>query len=179
MMSFFLRDITSWGGEKVNKKKVFFFSLISILAIVLVYSPLTFAQELRYWDYCKVSAYGYNFAEMETGDIRTTSFNVATPPSGSDITNTVEVMDYDAGENYTKIFSIDDAIIIRYDNYPPLNYTATPAADSNHYIIYFEGPVVNISIRGVAIPEFPPILIVPLFMTATLMALAYRRKHST
>jgi hypothetical protein len=163
----------------VNKKKVFFFSSILILAVTFLCSSLTFAQELRYWDYCKVSAYGYNFAEMETGDIRTTSFNVATPPSGSDITNTVEVINYDTGENYTKTFSIDDAIIIRYDNYPPLNYTATEAAESNHYIIYFEGSVANVSIRGAAVPEFPPILIVPLFITATLLALIYRRKHSS
>ena len=163
----------------MNKKKLFFFSSILILAVTFVYSPVTFAQELRYWDSCKVSAYGFGFTEMETGEIRSISFNVAAPPSGSDITNTLEVMDYVTGENYSATLSPGDAIVIRYDNYPPLNYTATPAAESGHYIIYFEGPVVNVTIGGAVVPEFPPILAVPLFMTATLLAIIYRRKRTS
>lgn len=143
----------------------------------MVFSSSVLAQEMRFWDYCKVSAYGYNFAEMETGEIRTTSFNVGTPPSGIDIPNTLEVMDYVTGENYSIVLSIDDPIIIRYDTYPPINYTVTPGEDSSHYIIYFEGAVVNVTIRGDVVPEFPLILIVPMFITVTLLALFYRRKH--
>ena len=163
----------------MNKKKLFFFSSILILTVTIVYSPLTFAQELRYWDSCKVSAYGFGFTEMETGEIRSISFNVAAPPSGSDITNTLEVMDIVTGENYSITLSSGDAIVIRYDSYPPLSYTATPAAESNHYIINFEGAVVNVTIGGAVVPEFPPILAVPLFITATLLAIIYKRKHST
>jgi len=162
----------------VNKKIGFIVVSTVFLVIVLCSAPLTFAQELRYWDSCKVSAYGFGFTEMETGDIRSISFNVAAPPSGSDITNTLEVMDYVTGENYSITLSNSDAIVIRYDNYPPLNYTATPAAESNHYIIYFEGPVVNVTIGGAVVPEFPPILVVPMFMTVTLLAIIYRRKHT-
>ena len=160
----------------MNKKKMFFISLLLSLTITFIFSSLVFAQVMRFWDNCKVSAYGYNFAEMETGEIRSISFNVGTPPTGSDIPNTLEVTDYVTGENHSITLSIDDPIIIRYDSYPPITNTATPGEDSSHYIINFEGAVVNVTIRGDVVPEFPPILIVPLFIISTLIVLIFRRK---
>lgn len=161
----------------MNKKKLFLFCLISIPVVTLVFSSFSCAQEMRFWDNCKVSAYGYNVAELETGEIRSISFNVGTPPSGSDIPNTLEVMDYITGENYSMTLVIDDPIIIRYDTYPPITNSITQGEDSSHYIIEFEGAVVNVTIRGDVVPEFPPLIIVPLFIAATLLAIIFRRKH--
>jgi hypothetical protein len=49
-------------------------------------------------------------------------------------------------------------------------------SEPDHFTITFEGEARYVRLNKVDIPEFPPIIIVPLFMTATLLALIYRRK---
>jgi len=159
----------------VNKKIGLLSISILILVIAFVNVTSTFAQV--HWDYCKLSAYGTNVAEEVIGEIERTVFNVVEPPTGSDITNTVEVTDYATGENYSLNLPVGISVTIRYEGINPINYTMVPASESNHYIIYYEGEVVRVAIAGTDVPEFPPILIVPLFMTATLLALIYRRKR--
>ena len=158
------------------------FSVVSTLLLVtaLMCVPLTFAQG-TYWDYAKISAYGTNvdFFETSTSNTQRIAFTVVTPPSGSEITNMIDVMDTDSGENYTINLSVGQRVEVNYQMANPIHNSQEPAEQSEHYIIYYEGSVSGITINAVNIPEFPPILIVPLFMTATLLAILYRRKRTT
>ena len=58
----------------------------------------------------------------------------------------------------------------------------TPVANATHTFVYLEYPHTQhlITIMGnVAIPEFPSLIILPLFMVATLLAaIMYKRKHA-
>ena len=162
----------------MNKKIGFSVVSTLVLVTVLLYVPLTFAQ--TYWDYSKVSAYGTNvdFFESSTVNSERFAFDVVEPPSGSNITNTIEVMDNDSGENYTITLSVGDTVQVNYQNANPTQNSQEPAAESQHFIIYYEGPVADIMVNTVDIPEFSLILIVPFFMAATLLALVYRRKQT-
>jgi hypothetical protein len=157
-------------------KKIYFFGFSTLLLVIaLLNVSLTFGQ--IYWEYCKVSAYGTNVIEEEIGTIERTIFNVAVPPLGSEITNTVEVINYDSGEHYTMDLPIGANVIIRYDFIAPDINIVEPAAESGHFNIYYEGAVERVRINGIDVPEFSPILIAPMFMIATLLALIYRRKR--
>ena len=160
----------------MNKKVILIVFTTLFLVIAIFSTPLTFAQ-LRHWDYCKVSAYGTNFSEEEIDTIVRFYFNAISPPAGSEITNTIYVINYDTGENYTKNLEVGDYVVVRYDDYSPLVYEMTP--DVNGVTIRFEGEVFNTGLNNTPIPEFSPILIVPMFITATLLALAYRRKRTS
>ena len=148
---------------------------ILLLAINWLNVQLAFAQ--IHWDYCKVSAYGNNFDDFQTSGLSERfQFSVVAPPSGSDISNTVEVMNYETSENYTKNLSVGDIVLIRYDNINPINLTIESASEPLHHVFYYEGEVYRVRINYDDVPEFPPFLIAPLFMTATLLAILYRRK---
>lgn len=157
----------------MNKKVKFCIVSILFLAIAIFSAPLTFAE--RHWDYCIVSAYATNADLFETGDIIYIEFNAAAPPAGSEITNTIYVINYDTGENYTKTLGVGDFVNVRWDGFVPEGYSIEPAADSVHSTISFEGEVFNVALNYTDIPEFSPILILPMFITATLLALVYRR----
>jgi len=160
----------------MNKKIGFIVVSTLFLVIALFSAPLTFAQIP--WDYCKVSAYGTNLVEFEgTSNPYRYEFTVAALPSGTEITNTVEVMDYDSGENYTINLSIGNIVRVTYDNVNPISNIIVPASESLHYTFDYEGPITSVTVNAIDVPEFPPILIVPLFMTATLLSIIYRRKH--
>ncbi len=164
----------------MNKKIRFIVASTLFLVTALMCVPLTFAQG-TYWDYAKISAYGTNvdFFETSTTNTERYAFTVVVPPSGSEITNMIEVMDNDSGENYTINLSVGQRVEVNYQLANPIHNTQELAEQSEHYIIYYEGPVSGITINAINIPEFPPILILPLFMTATLLALVYRRKKTT
>jgi len=162
------------------KKKIgliFFCTLFLVTALICV--PLTFAQIS--WEYCKVSVYGTNLNDYSDSSTNTERFqiNVATPPSGSEITNTIEVRDTNRGEEYTETLSVGDIVFVNYQNSNPIQNTINPASESGYWIISYEGEVSSVTINAIDIPEFPPILIVPLFMTATLLAIVYRRKRTS
>ncbi|MBT8172181.1 hypothetical protein KJN74_04860 [Candidatus Bathyarchaeota archaeon] len=161
----------------MNKKMLFCIVSTLFLVIALFSAPLTYAQ--RHWDYCEVSAYVTNLELFGTGDLYYINFNTATPPTGSEITNTIYVINYDTGENYTKNLGVGDFVSVRYDNFVPDTNILLPAGDSVHTTIYFEGEVVNVDLNYTSIPEFSPILIVPMFITATLLAIIYRRKRTS
>jgi hypothetical protein len=161
----------------LNKKIGFIVASTLFLVVALFTAPLSFAQIP--WDYCQVSAYLSFYEEDSTGSLEWTLFTVATPPSGSEVTNTIYVMNSDTGENYTKNLQNGDSVTIRYDFIIPIKNTVVPASEPDRYIIDYEGEVSNVILNNAAIPEFPPILAVPLFMTATLLAILYRRKRTS
>ena len=150
------------------------------LVTALICVPLTFAQT-NYWDYAKVSAYGKNLEDFQTSTSNREryEFTVVVPPTGSEITNTIEVMDDDSGENYTINLSVNDVVRVNYQNTNPSVNSLDPAAQSLHFNINYEGEVTGLTINTVDVPEFPPILTIPLFMIATLLALVYRRKRTS
>ena len=163
----------------MNKKIRLIVATTSILVVSLFYSQLTFAQE-RYWDYIKLSGYGTDLYEGDNtmGDT-IFEFIVDVPPSGSEIPNSVEMVRYVSDENYTITFLIGDLVRVQHEGLIPINLTLTPVSEG-HHIIYYEGPANQVRYNGAfMIPEFPPILIIPLFMAATLLALIYRRKRTS
>ena len=161
----------------MNKKVLFCIISTLFLFIALFSAPLSFAQ--RHWDYCEVLAYATNADLFQTGDIIYIEFYVAAPPAGSEITNTIYVINYDTGENYTKNLGVGDFVNVRWDGFVPESYTIEPATDSVHSTIYFEGEVYNVALNYTDIPEFSPILIVPMFITASLLTLIYRKKRTS
>jgi len=159
----------------VNKKIGFIVAYSLFLVIVLLNAPFTFAQE-KAWDWCQVSAYGTELVESEP-PVGGFTFVVVAPPSGLEIPNTVWLMNYDSTENYTETLSPGDELQVNIMDFPIFTYNFTAAEEPDHYILFFEGEAGPVRINREIIPEFPPILIVPLFMTATLLALVYRRKR--
>jgi hypothetical protein len=163
----------------MNKKIGLIVGSTIFLVITLFTAPIAFAQQVH-WDYCKVSAYGTGVLEEDIAGIIRVTFNVAAPPSGSNITNTYEVMELGTGLNYTDQLTIGEEVRIRFDNpISPIKYTIDYDTNPIYCTIYYEGEVTTLRINGIHIPEFPTILAVPLFMTATLLALIYRRKRSS
>ena len=158
-------------------KKIGIISAFTIFLITVSISvPLTFAQ-VDYWGYCKISAYVTNLNDYSTSSTNTHryEFTIAEPPSGSDITNTIEVRNDDTGENYTKTLSIGDIVYLNYENINPTKINVNPATESNYFIVDYEGEVLDLSINNILIPEFPSILIVPMFIGLTLLVLFYRK----
>jgi len=160
----------------MNKKIGLIVSMILFLVIALFSSPLTFAQSAG-WAEVQISAYGTNLVEGDPVP-ETFSFTVVVPPSGSEITNTVYVLNEDTGENYTKTLAPGDIVVASYIGMSP-QVSIINAAEPDHYIISYDGEATGVSINSTYIPEFSPILIVPMFIAATLLAIFYRRKRTS
>ena len=162
----------------MNKKIGFSVALTMVLFISLVCVSLTFAQ-VKPWDFCKISAYGdrlNDYAESSSNNERF-EFYVADPPTGSNITNMIEVMNYDTGENYTTNLSANNVVYVDYQFRNPIQLSLSQASEPDHYVIIYEGEVAAVTVNRIDIPEFSTILIVPLFISATLIAMLYRRKQ--
>lgn len=153
------------------------FSVVFAFFIVtaLLCFPLTFAQ--RDWDYARVSVYETYFDDFSTSTTNNEryEFTVATPPSGSEITNTIEVRDNGTGENYTEILPIGVVVRVNYQNSNPTKNNVDQDPGTQNYIIDYEGEVESITINAVEIPEFSSIILVPLFIAVTLLAIIYKR----
>ena len=68
-------------------------------------------------------------------------------------------------------------MIVTWLDMAPSAYTILDGSEPNYKFINFEGRVWVATVNGTQIPEFPAILIAPLFMAATLLALVYRKKR--
>jgi hypothetical protein len=161
----------------VNKTNQFTIASLFILVTAFMSIPITLAQ--TEWDYCKISAYGTGLDDYSTSTSNQDrlAFTVVEPPSGSNITNTVEVKDNASGENYTINLAVGERVYIDYQYRIVTENYQTPTSDPDTLIIFYEGEVAQVTINNIDVPEFPIILIVPLFMAATLMAIVYRRKN--
>jgi len=87
-------------------------------------------------------------------------------------------MNYETGENYTQNLSEGTVVYVEYQFRSPIQNSQNPASEPDYYVIFYEGEVASVTINRVDIPEFSSILIIPLFLAATLLALFYRRKRS-
>ena len=159
----------------MNKKIGLSVASALFLVTALMCVPFTFAQ--RDWDYAKVSAYGTYYDDFSTSTTNTErlEFTVAVPPSGSEITNTVEVRDNDSGENYTDNLPIGAIVRVNYQSSNPIRNNVDQDPGTLNYIVDYEGEVESITINAVEIPEFTSIILVPLFIAATLLAIIYKR----
>jgi hypothetical protein len=166
---FLFKKILLGGGEMMNQIIALIISSTFFLLIILLSVPLTFAQ-FEIWDSVSVSAYGTDVDEF--GSYFT--FTVVAPPQGSEITNVIN-MSRVGGENYTFNCSPGDLVAVWGQDVNIMEIM--PASEPNHFTIIFEGTAQNVNINNANIPEFPPIFAVPLFMTATFLAIIYRRKR--
>ena len=164
----------------MNKKIGFSVAATLFIVAAMICVPLTSAQ-VKSWDYCKLSAYGdrlNDYAESSSNTERF-EFYVAVPPSGSNITNTLEVMNYETGENYTLNLTDGNVVYLEHQYRNPIQMSLNQASEADHYIIFYEGEVAAVTVNRIDIPEFSSILIIPLFITATLLAIFYRRKKTS
>ena len=136
------------------------------LVIALFNAPLTFAQP---WDWCVVNAQSTDLVTDETDGFF--SFTVISPDPGT--TNSISAAIF-GGENYEELLSPGDTVVVRYTEFVADDLVVFP--ESGHVI--YQGPADSVTINGTLIPEFPLFLVLPLFMTATLLAtIFYRRRH--
>ena len=159
----------------MSKKIVFVVASTLFLVTALVSAPLTFAQ---IFNSVQISAYGTNVIEDNLG-AGSLEFTVVVPPAGSEIPNSISAHNIASGENYTMNCSPGDGVMLTFVNLQIDTYTLTAASEPNHFIIFYEGEAGWLQVNGATIPEFSPILIVPMFITATVLAIIYRRKRTS
>ena len=112
-------------------KKIDFISAFTLLLISLsICVPLTLAQ-VDYWGYSKISAYATNLNDYSTSSVNTYryEFTIADPPTGSNLTNTIEVRNDDTGENYSINLSIGDVVYLDYEGLNPTEISVNPTSD--------------------------------------------------
>ena len=162
----------------MNRKTKFIFISTLCICTLLFNASLTFGQ--RSWNYCKIDAYGTNlnnYSDSSTNQERY-EFTVASPPAGSDISNTIEVADFGTGENFTETLSPGQVVYFNYQ-YTNFEINNVTAAESGFWTIEYLGDITEITINNVDIPEFSSIIILPLFITVTLLAIIYKRKRTS
>jgi hypothetical protein len=153
---------------KIGTIAVCTISLVIILSIMSLVSA-------QVWEPCIIDAYGTEVDdEMEAGILR---FTAVAPPTGSEISNTITVTDGNTGENHTITLADGDSVSMNYEN--SIYKEIQVAPEAGHYTIYYEGTATFVSVNSDPIPEFSSILIVPLFLIATSLAIAYRRKRNS
>ena len=147
---------------------------ICTMLIVIIFSsmPLIFAQG-QIWETCQISAYGT--AIEEDIEVKSFRFTTVTPPAGLEIPNTIYMMDNDNGENYTITLAEGDVVVVNYEDVNIMDFEV--ASEQSRWTILFDGSVSFVSVNSTPIPEFSTILIVPMFVLATLLAIIYRRKR--
>ena len=161
-------------------KKILRLAVVVILIIVVG----SFAVSLPHaqptpeilWDYCMVSACGNDLDEHYEFGVNRYEFTVVEVLPGSEANNTIYVANYDSGENFTKNLSNGEKVFVRWDSYTPIRNDIIPAEESGHYTFFFEGTAM-VLINSVDIPEFPTFLVIPMFITASLLAIFYRKKQ--
>ena len=143
------------------------------LFILLFNTPLTFAQ---IFDSVQMSVYATNLIVNNLAGA-SLEFNVAVPPEGSEITNSISARRISNGENCYVDLLPGDEVLLTYANMLVENITVVESSETNYFIIYYEGEAGWLWVNATEIPEFSTILLVPLFITITLLASIYKRKR--
>jgi hypothetical protein len=157
----------------MNRKIKFATFSVLILVLVLYCIPISFAQ--NEWDYCIISAYGTNLVEGETSP-QSFKFTVVAPPTGMEIPNTIS-LERGTEENYTYDLLPDDEVDLNYIDAEIDTYSFVQSSETDHFIILYEGEARTLRVNRQVIPEFSSILVAPLFLAVTLLAIIYRRKR--
>jgi hypothetical protein len=157
----------------MNRKIKFATFSVLILVLVLYCIPISFAQ--NEWDYCIISAYGTNLVEGETSP-QSFKFTVVVPPTGMEIPNTIS-LERGTEENYTYDLLPDDEVDLNYIDAEIDTYSFVQSSETDHFIILYEGEARTLRVNRQVIPEFSSILVAPLFLAVTLLAIIYRRKR--
>ncbi|MEJ2281683.1 MAG: hypothetical protein P8X97_07250 [Candidatus Bathyarchaeota archaeon] len=150
--------------------------IVCAICLVIIFSsmPLIFAQD-QAWGTCVVDAYGTEVDdEVEAGILR---FTAAAPPTGSNIANIIYVVDENTGENFTIILAEGDQVSMNYQY--PIYKEINAGTEADHYTIYYEGEATFVSVNSEPIPEFSSVIIAPLFLIGTVLAIVYRRKRTS
>jgi hypothetical protein len=160
----------------MNKKFGLIIASTFIIFVGIFYTPLTFGQELV-WDYVQVSAYGTGLEEQQP-PVGSFTFNVVAAPSGSDVPNTIILVNDVTGENYTHDLSAGDEVSVTYMDFTVSSYSFVEDGESGNLIIFFEGQASYVRVNRQVIPEFSSILVIPLFVAVTILVIVYRIKRS-
>jgi len=139
------------------------------LVIVILTAPLAFAQPLL-WDVVIVLAYGTNLEDSGNSF----SFVVVALPTGSQLTNTIYV-EHTNIENYTTNLILGDRLSVNYIDGDVTSMDFEVASEPDHFEIRYSGESRSVQLNSSYIPEFSSILVIPMFITVTLLALVYRR----
>ena len=155
-----------------NKIGAFLISAIALFAL-LTSACIVFAQP---YDWCIVVAYGTDLVVDETNGFF--SFT-AYPDMAPDMANWIVATEV-GGDPVEINLSTGDEVVVSYHDFvdSDLIRTEDPHAPG-YYRMWYQDLADSVTMNSVEIPEFPMFLILPIFMTATLLtALFFRRKHS-
>ena len=157
----------------MNRKIQLTTSFILVFILVVFSIPISLAQ--NEWDWCVISAYGTNLIEGETTP-QSFKFTVEAPPTGSEILNIIS-LERGTEENYTYNLSPGDEVDVNYIDAQYDTYSFDDSSEAGHYVILYAGEARTLTVNREAIPEYSLILVVPLFLVLTLLAIIYRREH--
>ncbi|MEJ2271412.1 MAG: hypothetical protein P8X91_02765 [Candidatus Bathyarchaeota archaeon] len=155
----------------MNKKIGFLIATNLFLVSALMVAPIAFAQP-PLWNVVLVSAYVTDFDDSGSS----ISFTVAALPSGSTLTNTIYV-EHTGADNYTTNLVPGDRLSVNYSGGDVITMNVVAASEPNYFEVTYSGESRSVQLNSAYIPEFPPILAIPLFLVVTLLALVLRRKH--
>ena len=147
-------------------KKIGFVVASTLFLIVVLSTPLAFAQP---WDTCNIDVQAELYSYCGPGE--NFRFDVIEPNPGTP--NKIVVSGL-AGD-FTYDLKIGDSVIVSVGGL--IEDQITYSEGTGHLIYY--GPADSVTINAVEIPEFPPFLILPLFMIATMLAAIVLRRKLT
>lgn len=155
--------------------------IVSMLILAMIPLVVSYTYAQIYWSSCKISAYGNNVDLYETSTTNPYryEFTVRDPPAGSDITNTIEVENADTEEHYVETLSPGDVVYVNYFGVSPAVNTFTPGEQTGYYTFIYDGPVTEVQINSIQIPEFSTTIFVLLFIAIPLITLIYSKKQNS
>ena len=151
----------------MNKKIGIIIASTLFLVIALFNAPLTFAQDGYA---CIIDVKCTNLVTDETNGFF--SFTVSTPDTGT--YNRILAVNMSTAEEHVRNVTLGDTVVVSYSFFYVTDLDYSPESG----ILKYSGPADSVTINATEIPEFPPAIIIPVFMTATLLAIIYRKKRA-
>ena len=150
---------------KINTLAIFALTLV----IVLSHTHTVLAQN---YDWCDILAYVTDLVNEN----EILSFTVLDPPVDSGITNELHAEINDEDVEFP--ISPGDTVVVNYQDVEVTISNLIPHITEGTYVVTWSGEANSVTINAVEIPEFPSFLTIPLFISATLLAvIVFRRKQ--